>query len=322
MISIGCAWRVLLGAAVVVTYSGCDESRAVPPANTAMTVEEAQAMQVSLIDTLWGHPARHAPDWQDDRLDYYWSFGKTGWFRLVAADENATLSRRVLPAGFPEGEHRGYEGDWVIREDGLRLTNIRPATFWQPGTRPTRDEPVASEHAATVDIRWAGENQDGRHPELVIDGRRFGRSPSPVGAVALHSLEQLETYLSSSPFRAQERGSESGRVWTFNADGAFTAWIDPSTEDAPVAGPIVSQLAHDAVRITGRWRIAHEPPDDLDLVFSLNKNKSQLVLSDVRIEGGADDGRVIDELVVPLGWVDGKLRIEIDGVMYMRHAPR
>ncbi len=313
MIGLDAAWTAVLGAATITALSGCQDGRATSRAEPAMPLEEARAMQERLIDTHWS---------QDRRPDAVWYFGKTGRFVFKTHDEDGTLSRHLLPEGFPEGQHRGYEGDWCLREDGLRLTNIVPARFWQPGTRPTKDEPGTSNYAATVVIHWADKSEGGSREELNIDGRTYRFMMPTVGGVALRNLAQLERHLTLSPFGAPfKRGSVITLVWSFEPDGSVAAWVESPEQQEPRAARILSPLPSEALRISGRWRVAHEPPDDLDLVFSLNKNKSHLLLNEVHIEGGEDDGSVIDELIVPLGWVDGKLRIKIDGVMYMRHVP-
>lgn len=312
MFGIHAAWAAVLGAAIITALSGCQDSRATAPAEAAMTLEEARTMQERLIDMHWSQ------DWQSAAV---WFFGKTGRFVFRTHDEDGSLSRHLLPKGFPEGQHRGYEGDWCIREDGLRLTNILPATFRQPGTRPTKDEPGTSDYAATVVIHWADIGEGGPQEALIIDGRTYSVAPI-AGGIALRNIEQLEQFLTHGSFGATiNRGSDVAIVWSFESDGRVAAWSESLEQGEPRPARIVSQLPNDALRISGQWQVSQEPPDDLDLVFSLNKNKSQLVLSDVRIEGGEDDGRVIEELIVPLGWVDGKLRIEIDSVMYMGYGP-
>ncbi len=108
------------------------------------------------------------------------------------------------------------------------------------------------------------------------------RTPAP-GPVPLRSKQQVHAFLSGQ--RIVATGDDS-LWWQFEEDGTFQAQCDLH----------VPQEA-DPYLLRGRWSVTLH----------------RLELSDL------DPGPVGEaELSLPLGWVDGKLRIEVDGRRYQR----
>ena len=117
------------------------------------------------------------------------------------------------------------------------------------------------------------------------------RRPPPPGPVPLEGQWHMADYL-SGPKRWK------GPVfWRFNEDGTFVTWIEGPLDkdlDSLISIPIPPGETH----LTGHWRAT----------------TTELQLSNVTTEAG----KAIEPFVLDLGWVDGKLHIDIGGFRYSR----
>ncbi len=113
-------------------------------------------------------------------------------------------------------------------------------------------------------------------------------SPTVVGPVPLRDAAHMKEYIGSSEWRLV--GSDANRWFRFSTDGKFSAGGDGLAD--------LLGFATTVTEVTGLW----------------DADKTSLYLSE--IGGGAEDAMLTKSL--PLGWLDGKLNINIAGEQYRR----
>ncbi len=114
------------------------------------------------------------------------------------------------------------------------------------------------------------------------------RRLTPPGPVLMRDAAHMKQYLSSGGWRLV--GRDANRRFRFSADGTFSA----SGEGlAALLG-----FSDTVAEVTGRW----------------NADTTTLRLSEIEADGG---GAPLAKSL-PLGWVDGKLNINIGGRQYRR----
>ncbi len=101
--------------------------------------------------------------------------------------------------------------------------------------------------------------------------------PTP-GPIALTSDGQMQAFLSDNSF---ERVGESADYWTFDADGSFEARVGGES-------------------LRGSW----------------TADRHDLHLRDLTSGDREPGAAALPDRTSSLGWLDGKLNIEIDGVQY------
>lgn len=130
---------------------------------------------------------------------------------------------------------------------------------------------------------------------------KFYMIPRP-GPVQLQGLDHMRSYLSGhAAWQSREEAEKFGQYWSFQEDGIFTAWLDDREADGlTVLFPGVFPFA--TASASGRWSVG----------------KSELGYDLLLIQLKVDGGGSLPDAQLPLGWVDGKLRILIGNVHYMQ----
>lgn len=136
-----------------------------------------------------------------------------------------------------------------------------------------------------------------------------------VGAVKLRDLAHLESYLCNER-RGGESWSRKARVksettaeliWNFQPNGTFHLWLD-------------------------RYDSKESPPDDFfsqttglnpESESSALQGKYKVTLKELKLTNiRTSSGMKLKDHVVPIQWIDGKLRIGINGHHFMRVHPK
>lgn len=151
----------------------------------------------------------------------------------------------------------------------------------------------------------------------------------PVGGIDLRNADHMRTYLAHKPFGVRVDGGPA-LVFTFKADGTFIAdgladpgvvpmdamlpWINLPRQRfglSPEAFAFLEELFPEiddegtrAQRVSGTW----------------SADETTLSLERVPIPTVTGGAELMDlaPMDTPLGWVDGKLRIEVGGIRLMK----
>jgi hypothetical protein len=247
-------------------------------------------------------------------------FQPIGQFILIVEEQGVPL-----PHGFADDtferepdEPIAFAGRWRVREEGLILGEIRSVRIgkWRDQEKGISAPDDAFDAVLPI-VFERGDADGGASPRLRIGGAALAPIFTP-GPAPVRDLEGFRAYLAghaaSGGWMTTLEGA-SKQWWSFADDGTFATWIDP-----PPPAIFEDDAMFTPVRYEGRWTVAHDQRDGLDLIFSLNAHASMLLLSDLRAIDRAGRQREAPDHRVPLEWVDGKLRIEIDGRRYMRQA--
>ncbi len=321
-------WLVRLGLValglLVLSPAGCGDDPHGAEERPAMSEDEGARR--ALLGGVFVFPPELAH--QDHaRAQVVLSLGRTGEFiyERRELDHDALDLPRALRR---EGDL--LHGRWDVHNGQVVLDRVRSIT---------REELRAALRAGE-DADWSGRSVDEEIAfDLVGDGTQpriqqlemgrdvYARTPV-VGGAPLHSLDELHRYLTAGTFsRRVSRQSHVTIEWTF-AEDTFDVLVAGFGEGAP-AGISHQEISHDwwpdgAVRLTGEWSITHEPGEpneEIARIFSLNRDPSTLHLRGLRFQ--RPDGAGIDgpgKRDILIAWVDGKLRIELDGQTYMRRG--
>ncbi|MHC5004182.1 MAG: hypothetical protein ACYTJ0_13790 [Planctomycetota bacterium] len=125
------------------------------------------------------------------------------------------------------------------------------------------------------------------------------RAFPPPGPVPLRGAAHMRSYLSGAPAWMDRGDDGPDQFWSFAPDGTCRTWVIPGEDDpGPPAVSGLPDLPAGTTMIIARWAAT----------------EAVLSLTQLRTEHGA----TLPDVDVPLRWIDGKLRIGIDGRQHMR----
>lgn len=306
-------WLVLLWL-VVLLPTGCGEDR--NGAEGHPPLSEDERARRALLGGVFVFP----PDKDHARAQVVISLGRTG--DVVYERRELNHDALDLPRALRrEGDL--LHGRWDVRDGQVVLGRVHWITreelraALRAGEDADWSGQVVEEEIA-LDIVW--DEDQPRIQKIQLGRDVYARTPV-VGGVPLHSLDELQRYLTAGAFsRRISRQSPVTMEWTF-AEDTFEVSVAGLGEDSSAA------LGHDwwpdgVGRLSGKWSMTHEPTEEIAKVFSLNRYPTTMYLRELTFltpDGEAIDGP--DEREVLVSWVDGKLRIELDGQTYMRSEP-
>ena len=122
-----------------------------------------------------------------------------------------------------------------------------------------------------------------------------------VGAVPLRDADHMRGHLTHAPAWRAILDDGAEMFWTFAEDGTCRTWIE---------GEGRADLHYALTRIA--------PEGSRRMQANWSADTERLTLTGVT----TGDGELLRDMGFPLGWVDGKLRIEIDGRRYMRQPKK
>lgn len=287
---------------------GCDRPDA-ERASEPLRVDD-QAIQGLLLDGMYVFPPEAALE-SVEGPQLLLTLGRTGDFLLEVRQRNHRA--RGLPGPFA-GEADLFDGAWRVKDGVLQLYDIGSTT--REALRLHHGEPFEPERSGEiVSLRLLPEEIDQPVMSVELGENLFARLER-AGGVPLRSLAHLQSFLTRAPLaRRMGENAESSLEWTFDEDG--TVRVRPT---APGARVDPGSAGHDwwpegATELRAAWSLDHDPPDEMDLTFSLNKHPTRLTLSNLEHDGTAT-GPADDTLELDLHWIDGKMRLNIDGQRY------
>ena len=173
----------------------------------------------------------------------------------------------------------------------------------------TRREPIATGFMLFI-LLFAGGLSSGCNQQsldLVIERQDAGASP-------LQGLDHLKEYLSNGDEGAswywnhREDGKTTAQVfWNFQSNGKFTAWLERTADGSKTPDDLFSSttglnVEKGTTRVSGKW------------IATLKNLELTQLASEKNVS--------VPDQQVDLRWLDGKIRIDINGIQLKRHSKK